>query len=163
MPEREERFIPALGHHALTPLYDHFQKWLTGEQRYVLPLLEQARIQVGHRVLDVGCGTGTLAVMLARGQPAARVVGLDADSQVLAMASRKVHGLAQRVWLERAMASEIPHPSASFDRLVCSMMLHHLAARDKRRAAAEMLRVLRPAVELHVVDFGPPSSLYGRF
>ena len=66
----------------------------TRERTFKRALLDQARIEPAHQVLDVGCGTGTLAIAAQRRQPGARMSGLDADPAVLAIAARKAR-LAQ--------------------------------------------------------------------
>ena len=71
-------FVPALGVHALTPLYD-IAAWIAGERRIKRRLLDGAGITSGADVLDLGCGTGTLAIMAAERAPSAHVVGLDVD------------------------------------------------------------------------------------
>lgn len=80
---------PALRFHALTPLYDRVVALTTRERTFKQALLDQAAIEPGHQVLDVGCGTGTLAIAALRRQPDGQVSGLDADPAVLAIAARK--------------------------------------------------------------------------
>ena len=89
MGRSNEDYIPALGIRALTPFYDLIQRWVVGDTRFKSRLIEQAEIQAGQRVLDLGCGTGTLALMVKRSQPDAEVVGLDADPQMLKVATAK--------------------------------------------------------------------------
>ena len=79
MGNRNEEYIPALGISALTPFYDLIQRWIVRDTRFKSRLLEQAGIRAGQRILDVGCGTGTLAIMVGWAQPYTEAVGLDAD------------------------------------------------------------------------------------
>lgn len=58
---------------------------------------------------------------------------------------------------------ELPFPNDSYDRVVTSLVLHHLSTRSKQKALAEIYRVLRPGGQVQVVDFGPPHSPYARF
>lgn len=74
-PRRE--FLPAAGRDVFLPLYDPLVK-LMGANRARRELVQQANIQPDQRVLDIGCGTGTLEVVLKRKYPAAQIVGLDA-------------------------------------------------------------------------------------
>lgn len=53
-------------------------------------LVEQARIKKNYRVLDLGCGTATLTILLKKAQPEAEVIGLDGDPKVLEIAKSKV-------------------------------------------------------------------------
>ena len=72
-------YIPALKFTWLTPLYDFVVATTTREKRFKQRLLQQASLQPGWDVLDLGCGTGTLALWAKQAQPAARIVGLDGD------------------------------------------------------------------------------------
>lgn len=63
------------------------------ETKFKSDLVEQAQISNGSRVLDVGCGTGTLAIMIKRLHPEAEVVGIDADVKILAIAPRRIQSL----------------------------------------------------------------------
>jgi ubiquinone/menaquinone biosynthesis C-methylase UbiE len=157
-----DKFIPALGHDLLTPLYDPLLRWVMREEVFKHQLIEQAEFRGGHRVLDLGCGTGTLAVMIKRSRPGVEVVGLDADAKVLELARAKAAKAGVELLLDQGMAYQLPYPNDSFDRVLTSVMLHHLSTDDKRRTFAEVLRVLRPGGGLHVVDFGPPRTLYTR-
>ena len=68
MDDAERSFIPAFGKRWLLPLYDPFL-WLLGADATKRPLIEQAQIKSGFRVLDIGCGTGTMAVLIKKLHP----------------------------------------------------------------------------------------------
>jgi ubiquinone/menaquinone biosynthesis C-methylase UbiE len=162
MADNNEEYIPALGIRALTPFYDLIQRWLVRDTHFKGRLIEQARIQPGQHVMDLGCGTGTLAIMVKRAQPGAEVVGLDADPQMLKVARAKAARQAISVTFDRGMAFDLPYPDASLDRVLSSLMIHHLKTPDKERTAKEIQRVLKPGGQFHVVDFGKPHTFYGR-
>jgi SAM-dependent methyltransferase len=151
-------YIPALSHRWLTPLYDPLVSRVMPEIALKRRLVEGARIEPGHRVLDVGCGTGTLATLVKRRQPRAQVVGLDPDDRILGIARAKAARSGLDVTFERGTATRLPYSDASFDRVLTTLVLHHLKTNDKRRACSEMLRVLRPGGELHVADFDRPHT-----
>jgi ubiquinone/menaquinone biosynthesis C-methylase UbiE len=157
-----DKYIPALGHDRLTPLYDPLLRWVMREERFKRRLIEQASVRGGHRVLDLGCGTGTLTIMVKQARPEAEVVGLDGDMKVLRIAREKADKAGVSLLLHQGMAYDIPYRDGCFDRVLSSMMLHHLTAEDKKRTLADVFRVLRGGGELHVVDFGPPRNLYSR-
>ncbi len=131
------------------------------EETFKRKLVQQANIQPMMKALDLGCGTGTLTLMLKRAYPDAQITGLDGDSEVLEIARNKTRGVEIR-W-DEGLASSLPYPDSTFDRVVTSLVIHHLVTDDKRRAFKEIFRVLKPHGELHVLDFGAPHSLLTRF
>lgn len=155
-------YVHALGFDFLTPLYDPLLRALLREDALKGRLVAQAGILPGHAVLDVGCGTGTLAILAKRAHPDARIVGLDGDPKVLAIARRKIAAAKLDVELVEAMAFDPSLPAASFDRVLTSLVLHHLSRDEKRRTLAAVARLLRPGGELHIADFGPPRGRYAR-
>ncbi len=157
----EKRYIPALSFRWLTPLYDPLLKWVMREETFKRKLVQQANIQPNMKVLDLGCGTGTLTLMLKRAHPETEVTGLDGDPQVLDIAREK--SIGTNIQWDEGLASSLPYPDSVFDRVVTSLVIHHLVTDDKRRAFKEIFRVLKPHGELHVLDFGAPHSSLTRF
>ena len=155
------RYIPALSFHWLTPFYDPLLKWVMREESFKHKLIQQANIHPQMKVLDLGCGTGTLTLMLKRAYPEAQITGLDVDPQVLDIARNKTR--ATDIQWDEGLASSLPYPGSAFDRVVTSLVIHHLNQEDKRRAFKEVYRVLKPHGELHVLDFGAPHSSLTRF
>jgi len=158
----EKRYIPALSFRWLTPLYDPLVKWTMPEQSLKRRLIERANIQPSQRVLDLGCGTGTLAIMIKQAVPKAVVTGLDADEEVLSIAKSKAHQANVDIVWDNGLAYELPYPDNSFDTVVSSLVTHHLTGADKIRAFKEVHRVLRPMGYLHIVDFGRPIRIATR-
>jgi ubiquinone/menaquinone biosynthesis C-methylase UbiE len=157
-----KKYIPALGLDWLTPLYDPVMKWVMRESRFKTPLIKQARIKSGYQVLDLGCGTGTLTILIKQMHPGAKVVGLDADDKALDIARKKALRAGVRITFIRGMADQLPFPDESIDRVVSCLVLHHLDTENKRRSFREVFRVLRPSGELHVADFGRPHNTIAR-
>jgi len=156
-------YIPAARWRSLNAVYDPFIRLTMRERTFRGALL--ARILDGpeaHDVLDVGCGTGTFVIQLARALPRAEVTGLDADEDILARARAKAEGAGAEVGLVCGRADALPFPDDSFDRVATSLVFHHLEPSVKRTALSEARRVLRPGCWLHIADWGRPHDLLMR-
>ncbi len=158
MEDDRKDYVAALGYRWLTPLYDRLLRVTTRETKFKRALLRQARIISGHRVLDLGCGTATLTLLIKRTYPEAEVIGLDGDKQILEIARRKAARVGLTLRLDHGMAYALPYANNSFDRVLSSLLFHHLTREDKLSALREVLRVLRPGGELHMADWGKPQS-----
>ena len=153
MSETHRAYIPAAGRDFLLPFYDPLNR-LLGVGALHAELIGEARLAPGHRVLDVGCGTGSLAVRLRREHPQVEVVGLDPDPKALAIARRKAARAGVAVTFEQGYGDALSFGDASFDRATSSLMLHHLDLATRRGMLREILRVLCPGGSLHLLDFG---------
>ncbi len=156
------RFVPALKHTFLTPAYDILIRLTIPELAFKTRLLVDARLRPGDRVLDVGCGTGTLLLLAKRLEPDAQLVGIDADPEILGMAWRKLARAGMHVHLEAGYATSLPFAEESFDRVLSTLAIHHLPGHEKRRAFREIARVLRRDGTFHLADFGPPADRTSR-
>ena len=156
----QRTYLPAAGKDSLLPLYDVMTR-LMGADKARLELLERAKIRPGHRVLEVGCGTGSLLIQLKRLCPDTEVVGLDPDPKALARARRKAARAAVSVQLDRGFGDELPYAEASFDRVLSSLMFHHVPTEEKGKTLRAIRRVLKPGGEFHMLDFeGPEKSAH---
>lgn len=153
-----KKYIPALGFDFLTPFYDLFQKWVLGEHKLKSRLLQEAKIEPGYRVLDLGCGTATLAILTKQNHPQAEVAGLDVDPKILEIARKKVAKAGVEIRLDHGLAYALPYPENFFDRVLSSLVFHHLTTEDKERTFQEVFRILKPGGELHILDFGKPHN-----
>jgi ubiquinone/menaquinone biosynthesis C-methylase UbiE len=131
-------------------------------------LVSLAGLSPGDTVLDVGCGTGTLAIAVKRRVGAAGSVhGIDASPAMIARARRKAAKAGAEVAFRTAIAEELPFPDASVDVVLSTLMMHHLPRPARMRCVREMRRVLRPGGRVLAVDFAPPAGrragILGRF
>ncbi|MDQ2635983.1 MAG: methyltransferase domain-containing protein [Actinomycetota bacterium] len=149
-------YLPAAGHDAFLPCYDLLTRVL-GMGRAYDALIEQADLGEGQRVLEIGCGTGNVITRARRRHLGIDAVGCDPDPRALTRARRKARGLTG-IRFDRGYAQHLPYADGQFDRVLSSMMWHHLDDEVKPQAAAEIFRVLRPGGRLHLLDVGGPMS-----
>jgi len=132
-------------------------------ERALAPLVAQAELRPHHRVLDIGCGTGTLAVMIKTSHASVETTGIDPDPRALARAAAKAVRAGVTARFDRGFADALPYRDATFDRVFSSLMFHHVARRDKPGVLAEARRVLAPGGRLELLDFaGGTHSLAAR-
>jgi ubiquinone/menaquinone biosynthesis C-methylase UbiE len=158
MPTEQRGYLPALRFSALTRIYDPVVALTSRERRFKELLVEQAAPAPGQRILDLGCGTGTLAIQVKRREPGAEVVGLDADPAMLSQAREKAERAGVELTLTEGFSNELPFEDGSFDRVLSTLFFHHLDPEPKRQTAREIARVLSKGGELHVADWGKPSD-----
>src|SRR5262245_9287922 len=162
MEKPRRTYLPAAGHDWFLPLYDPVVK-LLGADRARRALLDHAALRPSHRVLDIGCGTGSLLILLKHLHPDVDVVGLDPDPKALARARRKAQRAAVAIQFDQGFADALAYPEGSFDRVFSSFMFHHLQPDEKVQTLREVRRVLRPGGSLHLLDFGGPDASSGGF
>ena len=154
----QERFIPALRFDSLTALFDPVVRVTTREGHVKGRVLDRAAVRNGERVLDLACGTGTLAIELARRVPGARVTGIDGDPRILERARSKAEHAGVEVEFDHGLSSDLPYPDESFDVVLSTLFFHHVSDSVKRESAEEICRVLRPGGRAVVGDFGRPQD-----
>lgn len=151
-------FIPALRFHALTRLYDPVVR-LTTRELTIKKRLVGGLGQGVQSVLDLGSGTGTLLNLVRSAYPEAKLVGLDADPRIIALARAKVQN---DVDLVHGDATNPPFAPESFDRVVSSLVLHHLTRQQKLRALSAARALLKDGGELHIADWSSPHDVVMR-
>ena len=150
-------YLPAAGHAWLLPLYDPIDRLLGGDGAR-RTLVEQAALRPGHRVLDLGCGTGSLALMIKRQHPGVEVVGVDPDPAALERARRKATRAGLALRLDQGLGDTLPYQDGAFDRVLSAFVLHHLPDGEKEPTLREVRRVLASDGILHLLDFGGPEA-----
>jgi len=156
--QNQTEYIPALRFNWLTPFFDLIVGTTTREGVFKKALIEQANIKQGFSVLDVGSGTGTLAIWAKKYQPLADIVGIDGDLQILNLAKKKAEKNNVEIKFDHGMSYNLPYADATFDRVISSLFFHHLTWDNKKKTAREIFRVIKPGGEVHIADWGRPSN-----
>ena len=139
--------------------YDLFGKVISfGRDKAIRQkLVELAAPAPGESVLDVGCGTGTLAIAIMPRVGEGEVHGIDASPEMIEVAQEKARKTRSEIAFQVALIEAIPFPNGSFDLVTSSPMLHHLPDDLKRRGFAEIRRVLKPGGRFLAMDFAAHS------
>lgn len=156
MNQREtgkQAFTPALGRAEFTWAYDLAIRYLTRERLWRSALLKQVAPQNDETILDVGCGTGTFAIMLKQKAPKAQIGGLDPDPEALARAANKAAAKDIDVEWRQGFARDFANNPTIFDKAVSSLMFHQMPMAEKRIGLQAMFDALRPGGELHIADY----------
>ena len=129
------------------------------EQRFRERLAQLARLGSGESALDVGCGTGSLAIAAkACVGPSGQVCGVDPSPEMVARARRKAARAGAEVRFETAAVEALPFPDTTFDAVLSSLMLHHLTEEGRRQGIGEIARVLKPGGKFLAIDIGGGSG-----
>jgi ubiquinone/menaquinone biosynthesis C-methylase UbiE len=155
---RRQQFIPALRFDALTRIYDPVVALTSRERGFKRRLLEHAAISDGERVLDLACGTGTLAIEIKKGASKAKVSALDADPAILERARAKAREAGVKIIFDQGFSNELPYDARRFDVVVSTLFFHHLGDEAKADTAEEIRRVLKPGGRILIADWGRPQD-----
>lgn len=121
-------------------------------------ILDLVRLEPGETVLDVGCGTGSLAIRAKRRVgPTGAVFGIDASPEMLHRADRKARKAGFEINLNQVPAQALPFPDGQFDVVLSTLMLHHLPRNAREQCGHEIARVLKPGGRVLAVDFSAPA------
>jgi ubiquinone/menaquinone biosynthesis C-methylase UbiE len=150
-PDTKGRVIHwAAGYDLLVRLF-----FLGRERSFRDRLIRAARLEPGEPVLDIGCGTGSLAIAAKhRVDAAGMVCGIDASPEMIERARRKARKAQVDVRFADSVVERMPFPDGHFDVVLSTMMLHHLPGAARRQCLRETARVLKPGGRVLVVDFG---------
>ena len=154
-----DKYVPALAYKPLTRFYDLIVGLTTRERTFKQALITQAHVEPHSAVLDVACGTGTLAILLKAQHPDAQVTGIDGDPDILEIARQKSIKTGMDITLDHGLSFELPYDDSAFNTVVSSLFFHHLSRKNKARTAVEIHRVLKPGGAMHVADWGKPDNL----
>ena len=155
---RNKEIIHALKYSWLTKFYDPVIHWTMRETTFRNQLIIASKIKPKQKILDVGCGTGSLLLRIKGFEKEAEVFGLDADLQILEYANDKFKNANLKVALDVGYSDKLPYHDNFFDKVFSSLLLHHLSTENKIRTLIEMFRVLKPGGELLISDWDKPDN-----
>ena len=147
--------------HRVARYYDLMLWFMTmgRENAFRERLIDLARVSAGESILDVGCGTGTLAIAAKRRAGSAGVVhAVDASPEIITAARRKAQKAGVRIAFENQVIEALPFPDGKFDAVLSTLMFHHLPRKTREQGVREMRRVLKRGGRLFVVDFGQRAA-----
>jgi FkbM family methyltransferase len=155
MDVTRDDYLPAAGRHWLLPLYDPFLALLTRERRWRGQILEALDLKPEDVVVDVGCGTGTLAIMAKERVQGAQIIGIDPDSRALARAQKKAARKGVAVTFHRGFGDETAKivGEGRATKAVSSLALHHMKREVQLATIAAMQAALRPGGAIRIADF----------
>jgi ubiquinone/menaquinone biosynthesis C-methylase UbiE len=153
-------YVPALGDHRLSPLYDTTMSLLTCERTWQRAFVKQVDPLPRDVILDVGCGTGTLAILLKQACPAASIYGSDPDPDILTRAENKARDKDLLIHFSHGYAQETAIVASSIrpNKIVTSLVLQQLPLMSKRSMLQSSFAALRSGGKLHVADYGLQNS-----
>lgn len=151
-------YVPALRYRRLTRFYDAVLAATMREATFKSALLSQTELILHQSILDLGCGTGTLTLLLKKQNPILKIIGLDADRQALSIAHAKAHRANIDIHFDEGFSFTLPYSNESFNHVFSSLLFHHLTYENKKKTLEETYRVLKPSGVLHVADWGKPRS-----
>ncbi|WP_292075438.1 class I SAM-dependent methyltransferase [Mesorhizobium sp.] len=166
-PASDEAKTPHIGillHSAA--LYDTLAWLLTygRERAFRERMLSFAKLKPGEAVLDVGCGTGTVALLAKKKVgPEGRVDGVDASPEMVARATAKAGRARIQVGFSTAIAQQLPFKDGEFDVVLSTLMFHHLPKKGREEFIREAFRVLKPDGRVLIVDFAKPPRQKSTF
>lgn len=156
-----DNYIPALRFKALTKVYDSLLSITFPEKKIKQGLINQLQLTGTETILDFGCGTGTLTIMINEQFPSVNIIGIDVDEEIIAIAEKKIKAADLNIPVKKYDGESLAFLGhQQFDRIVSSLVFHHIPTATKRTILSQLYSTTKPGGELHIADFGKPKNLY---
>lgn len=156
---KNDKFIPAARFHLLTPLFDALCSLVGLGKSYrkrIVKVLNLPKDKL--RVMDAGCGSGSLAMDVKKEYQNSLLYAVDADPRILAIAEKKVNEVGIQINFREAFLQKLPFSDNSFDVVYSSLVFHHLNNDIKKKSMTEIHKVLKKDGRFLLVDFGKPKN-----
>lgn len=158
---QSSEFTPAAGRFAPTALYDSGVALLTRESVWRAELLRRLSPAPGEKILDVGCGTGSLAILLKKSQPDASITGLDPDAEALAIAKAKAATAGVEIEWRQGFANDAAN-FGIFDKVVSSLVFHQVPLAGKQSGIAAMFMAVKLGGLVCIADYAKQQQWHMR-
>ncbi len=154
MTSQDKDYVPVLRYRFLTPLYDAAIALLTREGAWRQSVLKALDLQSGERILDIGCGTGSLLSLIHQHQPYAQLFGIDPDPQIIARAKEKLDASGD-IELINDMGDALGQyfDPESLDVVVVTLVLHQVPVAGKEAIIKAAFKALKPGGRLMIGDY----------
>lgn len=151
-------YVHALKFKFLTPFYDSIVAATMREGKFRKKFVDSLDLQPGQKVLDIGCGTGSLLKLIKQTYPEVEVIGIDGDPEILEIAKKKAKDSNLDIRFETAMSDKLLFEDKSIDVVVSSLVFHHLTKGQKLSTLKEIHRVLKDEAPVHILDWSKPTN-----
>lgn len=155
--ERRKSYVPALGFHRLTALYDPMVRLWSAAGQIRSAVTEAMDLQPGMRILELGCGSGRLAIHIKRAHPEVEIEAVDIDRSMVARCRSNAAKAGVGIGFHEGDMTK-GAKLGSFDRVYSTMVFHHLSPVDKENALKAARDALAPNGSFVVADFGKPRG-----
>ena len=155
-------YLPPIGPHLLTPLYDTICFLMGLGKSFKRQALSSVPINDGETIADIGCATGVFLELAKNKYRNSRIIGIDPDAKALAIAKKRLAYRGLDAELYEAFAESLPLPNNSVDICFSTLAFHHMPDDVKRKALEEMMRILKPFGRIVIADFGPTKGYWLR-
>lgn len=155
-----KKFIPAMTYEFLTPYYDFILNFIGFGYKQREKIVKLLALKNEEKLLDVGCGTGSLLIVAKKLYPQITAVGIDIDEKILKIAKNKTIKENLKIEFIKTSSNKLPFNDSSFDIVVSSLVFHHLPLDVKKQTIGEVKRILRKGGQFLLVDFGKTNNLW---